>query len=53
MSLELALVAFAACVLVLDVYTVRGHLLLIVCAALLVFLTANLALRGVLFHAAG
>lgn len=53
MSLEFALVAFAACVRVLDVYTVRGLLLLVVCAALLVFLAANLALHGVLFHAAG
>ena len=53
MSLEFALVAFAACVLVLDVYTVRGLLLLVVCAALLVFRAANLALHGFCFMRQG
>jgi len=43
----------AACVPLLDTYIVRELLLFVACAALFVFFAANLALLGILFHAAG
>jgi hypothetical protein len=42
----------AACVPLLDTYIVRELLLFVTCAALLVFFAANVALLGILFHAA-
>jgi hypothetical protein len=48
-----ALVGLAACVPFLDVYIVRELLLFVAGAAFLVFFAANLALLGILFHAAG
>jgi hypothetical protein len=50
--LTAALVGLAALILLLDVYFVRELLLFVGCAALLVFFAANLALLGILFHAA-
>ena len=43
----------AACVPLLDTYIVRELLLFVACTALFVFFAANLALLGILFHAAG
>ena len=43
----------AACVPLLDTYIVRELLLFVACAALFVFFAANLALLGILLHAAG
>ena len=48
-----ALAGLTACTLFLDVYLLRELLLFVAVAALLVFFVANLALLGVLFHAAG
>jgi len=52
-SLIVALVGLTACALFLDVYLLRELLLFVALAAPLVFFAANLALLGVLFHAAG
>ena len=48
-----ALLATSVYVLVQRVYLLRELLLVVVCAAILVFFAANLAVLGFLFHAAG
>ena len=52
MLLSVSLLGLAASVPLLNVYIVRELLFFVACAALLVFFAANLALLGILFHAA-